>query len=128
MWQEALQLSGGGGSSTPFQFSTEEQKTNMKWIDGKDIYCKSYDKTSTSNIANGTVLDSTLKIGYVDTLIGIEGFANSNNDAYLPLNWAQNGSYDYCAYIRVRNNGLLFESQNLTAIKRVAVTVYYTKK
>ena len=36
MWQKALQLNGGG--STPFQFSTEEQKTNMKWIDGKDIY------------------------------------------------------------------------------------------
>ena len=123
MWQKALQLNGGG--STPFQFSTEEQKTNLKWIDGKDIYCKSYDITSTSNIANGTVLDSTLKIGYIDTLIKIEGFANSNDDAYLPLNW-QNGNYS--AFVRVRNAGFLFESQNLTATKRVAITIYYTKK
>ena len=124
MFQEILQGGSGGGASS-FQFSTEEQKTNLKWIDGKDIYCKSYDKTSTSNIANGTVLDSTLKIGYVDTLIGIEGFANSNNDAYLPLNW-QNGNYS--ASVRVRNAGCLFESNNLDALKRVAVTVYYTKK
>ena len=124
MFQKMLQDGSGGGSSS-FQYSRDEQKTNLKWIDGKDIYCKSYDITSTSNIANGTVLDSTLKISYVDTLIGIEGFVNSNNDAYVPVNW-QNGSYS--ASIRVRNAGCLYESNNLDATKRVAVTIYYTKK
>ena len=38
MWQEILQ--GGGGVSSSFQFSTEEQKTNAKWINGKPLYIK----------------------------------------------------------------------------------------
>ena len=125
MWQEALQLSGGGGSSTPFQFSTEEQKTNMKWIDGKDIYCKSYDKTSTSNFSDGTVIDSTLNMNYVDTLIDIEGFANSNNYALLLMGYTYN---TYTITLRVRNNGIIVQNGNLTAIKRIAFTIYYTKK
>lgn len=122
MWQKMLQVGSGGGSSS-LQFSTEEQKTNMKWIDGKDIYCKSVDVKNASNIPSATVLDPTLKIGYVDTVIGYEGFVNSNNDAYLPLNWA---SSTYYAYVRIRTTGLIFECQNLP-IKRVACTVYYTK-
>ena len=45
MFQKMLQ-SGGGASS--FQFSTEEQKTNLKWF-GKDVYCKGFDILSSSS-------------------------------------------------------------------------------
>lgn len=62
MFQQALQLNGG---STPFQFSETEQKTNLKWIDGKPIY------TITTAITDFTT--KALNISNVDKIVGADG-------------------------------------------------------
>ena len=48
---------------TPFSFSTQEINTGFKWVDGKDIYCKS---------ATGTCPDS----GYTLTMLSLTDFSN----------------------------------------------------
>lgn len=41
----AQKLSGnGGGGGAALDYSTNEQATGVKWIDGKEIYCITYDR------------------------------------------------------------------------------------
>lgn len=86
----ALELGGtptpGGGS---WDYSTEAVNTGQKWIDGKDIYCKTFVFESAititggqwvsliadsgiSNIIEGIVIDNETKGAYVG-LFGISG-------------------------------------------------------
>ncbi len=57
----------GGGSGGGIDYSTEEQDTGIKWIDGKTVYQKSYDFGALPNNAEktkatGISFDKILKI------------------------------------------------------------------
>ena len=55
--------SGSGGGSAPLNFSTEEQDTGSKWIDGSPIYCITFDRSENPVGSTGTLDVSTLNIG-----------------------------------------------------------------
>ena len=91
MWQELLQLS-SGEEGTPFQFSTEEQKTNLKWINGEDIYIKVYTgtKKSSSIINVGTIPSDASQI------LGIEPHENNNDGSSIGQYYASENDKMRC--------------------------------
>lgn len=79
-----LSLSSAGVLSTDgsgvVDYSTNEQDTGIKWLDGKAIYQKSY----TMQLPNATV--TSVPIGAdIDIVIKMEGFALDNSKNVLPL-------------------------------------------
>lgn len=107
-------------------YSTTEQKTGQKWIDGKDIYFKS----GTYSIPSGhgiNIIESNIT-SYLDKLI----------DVKLCLYYTSDGSYQYTPMyvgstqtgnISVDNNDLVFNSVNENLSPYTAYyTIYYTKK
>lgn len=60
--------SGGGGSSSGINYSTTEQKTGRKWIDGKDIYEKTYTGSFVVP-SGGTWYDTSIALSDVENLI-----------------------------------------------------------
>lgn len=113
-------------SYTPPNYSTTEQKTGQKWIDGKDIYFKS----GTYAIPSGQgvhIIESSIT-DYLDKLL----------DVKLCLYYTADGSYQYsptysgttqAAYIGIDNNNLALHSINENFSPYTAYyTIYYTKK
>ena len=119
MFQEMLQ---GGGGASSFQFSTDEQKTNLKWIDGKDIYCKTviFDMPSRSyNYKHGIPIDTPLK---AEGTIVTDGVISA-----FPNPYVFNSIYaTSCLLNKISVNvevGSAFGS-----IGQVQVCLYYTKQ
>ena len=112
----------GQGMGGGFSFSTDEQKTGLKWTDGKDIYAKTYTDTS----INPSTYQFNLPTGY-DKIVDwtmILDIAGNNNDV--------NGSY--YAY----GNPIQFQTSwtesgkfrlggTFSTASSIHVTLYYTK-
>lgn len=110
---------------TPPNYSTTEQKTGQKWIDGKDIYSKS-GTFPIPSVQGIHTIESNIT-SYLDRLINVE----------LCLSYAD-GSYQYsplyvgtsqAGYISIDTNALVFNSLNEDLGSYTAYyTIYYTKK
>lgn len=116
MLQEILGSSVGGGASS-FQFSTEEQKTNLKWIDGKDIYTI---VRKTSNVAIPTTAgdiptELRINVSNLDTLI----------DAQVLFKEASYKAHISAQVTESRWKSL--DSWNATSGREVCIIYYYTK-
>lgn len=102
-------------------YSTTEQKTGQKWIDGKDIYFR-VNNTPISIIAN----DSWYNSGFtgIDTVIDyIVSMTRDNENIGSTFN---NGHVDYVN----RNNEVLIKGTNFTLTDNYVVVkqiLYYTK-
>ena len=121
MWQEALQLSGGGG--TPFQFSTKEQKTNLKWLNGKPIYQITFDM--------GGFTSKTLEsvgITNLEEIVGADSmFSGQTGDhIYSSLPYYTEASDWWNFYIQDKNTIITRGTIGQT-IKHIYITLYYTK-
>lgn len=121
MWQKALQLSGGGG--TPFQFSTKEQKTNLKWLNGKPIYQITFDM--------GGFTSKTLEsvgITNLEELVGADalfiGQSGANIYSSLPY---YTGASDYWNFYIQNKNTIITRGTIGQTIKHIYITLYYTK-
>ena len=117
MFQKMLQ---GGGGASSFQFSTEEQKTNLKWIDGKDIYVKTFEITdSTKSITLPTDIDK---------IINYEGmrYWNASNVNGYRIPYYVSGTDFVTIYFD--NGNLNIIKGNSSKITEAYVNVYYTKK
>ena len=117
MFQKMLQV---GGCASSFQFSTEEQKTNLKWIDGKDIYVKTFKITnSTTSITMQTDIDKILSYG------GMRYWNASNVNGYCIPYYANETDFVYIYF----DNGIMNVTKgNSSGIAEAYVNVYYTKK
>lgn len=114
----AQKLSGnGGGGGSVLDYSTTEQDTGVKWIDGKKIYMISFDcHESPISTNNGTIADvSSLHIG---NLVGAEMTA-INNSEKLPQ-----GAAGRCVYIN--SDALKFYNGN-SGGSLTYCTIWYTK-
>lgn len=67
-----LKAKGGGG----VDYSTGEQDTGLKWINGKSVYQKSFEKTLSSDI---------LLAGSIETLIEVSGWVYDNTNTGYPI-------------------------------------------
>lgn len=97
-------------------YSTTEQKTGGKWIDGKTIYRKVIQGTS---IPSGNIIGS---VGNYSDVVSINGVVinNSNNDT-IPINY--NGQL-YCA---VKSNGDVSFNVGTITISKFKIVIEYTK-
>lgn len=111
-------------SYTPPNYSTSEQKTGQKWIDGKDIYFKSGSFPIPSGQGTHTIESNVTS--YIDKLLEVK------------LNmYYTDGSYQYspcyigtsqAGYISINSNNLTFNSVNENLGSYTAnYTIYYTK-
>lgn len=102
-------------------YSTTEQKTGQKWIDGKDIYFK---------VINTGITLSQLDTWYNAGLTGVDTIINYfpklTRDGEQIGNTFNGGALDYA----VRNNELLVKATGLTLTDNYVIAtqiVYYTK-
>ena len=106
-------------------YSTSEVATGGTWIDGKPIYRKSGFLSGSTGTAE-KVLDATLTLSYVDTVIG--GFANGKNSAgnriFVGGNFASTDIGRLS--LNITSSGLVYMS-NTEARKDVAWWIEYTK-
>lgn len=95
-------------------FSTDEQKTGRKWIDGKDIYFRTFDLGSDVSISQNTWVDMSSHVSITgwDKPVGV-AFGASTEGVCLPLGVATNAGY---LEIKV----------DITSVMRY-LTFYYTK-
>ena len=106
---------GGGGSSGGggIDYSTTEQNTGLKWIDGKPIYQKTFVTTDTNYIDISGL--------NIDTFVAIDGLSLADGDIVVPL--YDNVTSQYRCYLdvdrsnmrmRVNMYGWTFESGHIT--------------
>lgn len=76
---------GGGSSGGGIDYSTTEQDTGLKWIDGKPIYQKTFNIT-----ANSYVDISSLNI---DKVVSSDGIMELSNNVFYHLNIYGDANY-----------------------------------
>lgn len=104
---------------TPPNYSTTEQNTGLKWIDGKPRYQKTF------NIApNGYADISDLNI---DKVVSSDGVVELNNGVFYHLNIYGDAMYNAFYEIDVTNGRLNTIVGSGWTATNIAVTIYYTK-
>ena len=98
-----------GGGSIP-DYSTTEKKTGQKWIDGKDIYFRTF--TGLSITTNSSWQDTGIDVSYADTILN--GLAIDNAKQFIVCSFGGTGS------------SLLLRAYISTNVI-TTVTIYYTK-
>lgn len=102
-------LSANGAS---VDYSTTEQATGQKWIDGSEIYVKVFSNLSTA-LVSGQAVDTTADISDVSKIL--YGFARADDEiTYVPT-----------AIYKINNTLQLLGYQTGNVIK--TVILYYTK-
>ena len=102
-----------GGSGLP-NYSTTEQNTGLKWIDGKDIYIKTFSTSNSLTIGDEWV-STGLSIAGADLIIGGQ-FIRYESNGSIPCGYNINNGT-----VRVNYH------TSLTCSTGYAVTAYYTK-
>lgn len=114
-----------GGSGLP-NYSTTEQKTGQKWIDGKDIYVKSFEFTSfTAGLNNfGAVSANVSEIVKFD---GVFIKAISGASYNLPLSRYDNTTNYNQVYISDNIMCAIADGDFASSSYKLRLNVYYTK-
>ena len=102
----------------PKNFSTSEQNTGLKWIDGKNIYSITIDNINDNNRHDVSYLD-------ISEIINAQFFFVTGDQYYYGNINAGSG---YTALFQYDNDekAILYPVNGWTATKRV-ITIYYTK-
>lgn len=105
-------------------YSTSEQITGEKWIDGKTIYKKT---VSCGALPNATTKNTPHGISNLYRVIKVEGYAISGSGTTLPLPViATNDQYNVT--ISITSTNIVMETQvNRSGYSESYLTLYYTK-
>ena len=111
------------GGSTPFQFSTKEQKTNLKWLNGKPIYQITFDM--------GGFTSKTLEsvgIANLEEMVGADAIfsGQASDHIYSSITYYTEASDWWYFYIK-DNNTIITRGAIGQTIKHIYITLYYTK-
>ena len=117
----SIAIKWGGG--TPFQFSTKEQKTNLKWLNGKPIYQITFDM--------GGFTSKTLEsvgITNLEEIVGTDSIFNgqTSDHIYSSLPY-YTGASDYWNFYIQDNNTIITRGIVDQKINHIYITLYYTK-
>lgn len=106
-------------------YSTSEQITGEKWIDGKTIYRKTIDLGNLPS--NNTTRTTDHNVVNLDTVVKIEGMAFNNVNSTIPLPYV--GTSDFTTVIRITANRTEIAVQCGTdrSSYHGYATLYYTK-
>lgn len=119
---------GGGGGGLP-DYSTTEQNTGRKWIDGSDIYVKTVTFSNTtitgSSYAHG--ISNMRKCIKHEIYMDVQSNVSWNQNVFVPY---RIDDTHFIMLNRVTSTNLEFSGAvffELTAIDTMYVTLYYTK-
>lgn len=108
--QELANAGGGGG----VDYSTTEQDTGIKWIDGKNIYQKTYEVTGTYTLGNDA-WTTIITDASIDTLINVMSINSDGTVSDGRMRWHFDTAAVQAAAIALLN------------LTDPTVTIYYTK-
>lgn len=112
------------GSGLP-NYSTTEQLTGQKWIDGKDIYFKVY---HVDNLANNTNVTLEQGFGATKNAIRFDGNINvESGGSQYRFTATHYASETDCAYVCVNGNDLIVHVRDNYSAYSGDFVVYYTK-
>ena len=120
MFQMMLQ----GGSASSFQFSTEEQKTNLKWF-GKDVYCKGFD---ISNSSTEVVVSTVSSLG-ADNVLDVYGIIKRSGPQVneISITHIDKDGLNYAStWVRYGDNISISCGSNINPKEYIGV-IFYTK-
>lgn len=107
-------------------YNTNEQPTGQKWIDGKDIYFKTY---SNIQLTNNTpvVVDSDFggANNIIDMRVILDGISSNTRKQYISNSYNEGGSYS--VFPEVNGDSLQIVVRGDWSNYTAAVVVYYTK-
>ena len=111
----------------PVDYSTSEQDTGQKWINGKTIYKKTY--TGTLTAAAGVRLISTISsFPSVETMVKAEGWFNGGSEIVMFGSTHVNASGTINRAMAIRgDNQFVTWSDTARTNAPYAFTIYYTK-
>ena len=116
-WTAIPQNSNGISTNDKINYSTTEQKTGEKWIDGKDVY----QKTLTGSLSTG---DNNISYGITaDTVISVVGMANET----LPLPYSLDSSSWSIYLVDGSTSGIKIRNGSSIAATTYTLTIKYTK-
>lgn len=103
-------------------YSTVEQKTGQKWIDGKDIYFK------TVEIDNPVSTGTPTSVSHgadVDTIVKFDGYS-VNSGVFMPITYY--AASNYYAMVYASASSIIYDvNWNNAQFEKIVVTIYYTK-
>ncbi len=111
------------GTISDFNFSTSEQATNQKWVNGDVIYQKSWEGTSSLPGAHG--------ITNLKDVFRIDAMVMASNGQWRPVPWTFNAaSYDstWNGGVAVSSTNLIWQlGTNIGSFTKNRVTLWYSK-
>lgn len=113
---------GGGSSGGGVDYSTTEQNTGMKWIDGKPIYQKTYHFIEASATVEKDYDISSDNVDFIISCVGCIKFGSTNNWYTVPRLSGGN----YIAMISANNQEITVGAREYTYTEAYA-TIQYTK-
>lgn len=113
--------------SSLLDYSTTEQNTGRKWIDGKPIYQKTFVPTAPATYWAGTSNFIDVSGLNIDTLINTEAQAqNPNNGVYFPLSIASTPS-STVVMTSAKSDIQVYLGDNSAPARVFSFTIWYTK-
>ena len=111
------------------KYTTTEQDTGKKWVNGKSIYQKSITFNTTGSGAEETGANNE-NFSYIDTLISLDAILNMPNGERYPNSYT-NPSAPSIQYFQLKfanwNNAQVLRYQT-RSVGTVTMTILYTKK
>ena len=112
------------GVYSPLNYSTNEQKTGQKWIDGSDVYQKTYTGTIDAD-GETEIADFTNK-----KIIGVDGWFSDSNDTlgmslgYFPQSqtWSSALHINPNNKLMLMNNSALYNGNYYITVKYIKTT------
>ena len=114
---------------TPVDYSTTEQDTGFKWIDGKSIYRIVFNIPEDSEAVSPVRKLVDLTSLSIDKLISVDGFLNRSSTDVIPLNWfASTSFYSRTSYsYGAKNFELNYAYTSTNYFGGAYVIILYTK-
>lgn len=120
-------VSMSGGGSSLIDYSTTEQNTGRKWIDGKPIYQKTFVPTAPDTSWEGTSNTIDVPGLKIDNLINTEAQAqNTNNNNNFSLNMVSDPT-NTVVLDSTKSNILVYLGNVSTPVRVFSFTIWYTK-
>lgn len=103
-------------------YSTTEQKTGQKWIDGKDIYFKTVEIENPVSSGTPTSINHGAN---VDEIVKIEGYGEISG-VFIPVTYYASANYYTMVYASA--SAVVYDAKwDNTQFTKLVVTIYYTK-
>jgi hypothetical protein len=105
-------------------YSTSEVNTGKKYINGKDIYSKTYDF---GYLPNSTTKIMALNIDNLEQITKIEGIANKSSGISIPLPFINLSNLSYGVGLSISQNSIEVQTGYNYSEYFARITIEYTK-